>query len=158
MLAEIAERLETFIVERNLEARREGLLALRPCIIKLLGQTALLEAKVPLTLALTNDVDVYADYEFAVEQEFRRLLATKARELDSLGGEVWMPAETTYKPLFVGQYVTLLVADAESVLLSKGLKAARKNRQLLTEYLASGPSARFLQLANKYNLDLEQFL
>jgi len=158
MLVEIAERLETFVVERNLEARREGLLALRPCVIKLLGQAALLEAKVALTLALTNDVDVYADYEFAIEQEFRRLLATKGRELDSLGGEVWMPVETTYRALFVGQYVTLLVADAEAVLLSKGLKAARKNRQLLTEYLAHGPSARFLKLAQKYRLDLEQFL
>jgi hypothetical protein len=158
VLVEIAERLETFIVERNLEARREGLLALRPCVIKLLGQTALLEAKVPLTLALTNDVNVYADYEFAIEQEFRRLLGTRGRELDSLGGEVWMPSETTYQPLFAGQYVSLLVADAESVLLSKGLKAARKNRLLLTEYLARGPSARFLNLARKYQLDLEQFL
>ena len=158
MLVEIAERLETFVVQRNLEARREGLLVLRPCVIKLLGQTALLEAEVPLTLALTNDVDVYADYEFAVEQEFRRLLATKGRDLDSLGGEIWMPAETSYQPLFVGKYVTLLVADAESILLSKGLKAPRKNRQLLTEYLASGPSARFLKLVQKYHLDLEQFL
>ena len=158
MLVEIAERLETFVVERNLEARSEGMLMLRPCIIKLLGQTALIEAKVPLTLAATNDVDVCADYEFAVEQEFRRLLATKGRELDSLGGEVWMPAETTYQPLFVGHCVSLLVADTEAVLVSKGLKAARKNRPLLTEYLARGPSARFMKLARKYRLDLEQFL
>jgi hypothetical protein len=158
VLTEVAERLETFVVERNLEARREGLLALRPCVIQLLGQTALLEAKVPLTLALTNDVGVYADYEFAIEQEFRRLLATQGRELDSLGSEVWMPAETIYQPLYVGHYVKLHVADSESVLLSKGLKAARKNAQLLTEYLALGPSARFLKLAQKYHLDLEQFL
>src|SRR6187549_2780612 len=158
MLVEIAERLETFVVERNLEAHSEGMLMLRPCVIKLLGQTALIEAKVPLTLAATNDVDVCADYEFAVEQEFRRLLATKGRELDSLGGEVWMPAETTYQPLFVGHCVSLLVADTEAVLVSKGLKAARKNRPLLTEYLARGPSARFMKLARKYRLDLEQFL
>jgi hypothetical protein len=158
VLVEVAERLESFVVERNLEARRDGLILLRPCVIKLLGQTALIEAKVSLTLAATNDVDVYADYEFAVEQEFRRLLATKGHELDSLGREVWMPAETTYQPLFTGQYIKLLVADHESVLVSKGLKAARKNRALLTEYLARGPSARFLQLARKYALDLEQFL
>jgi len=158
VLVEIAERLETFVVERNLGARKEGLLTLRPCVIQLLGQTALLEAKVPLTLAATNDVDVYADYDFAIEQEFRRLLATKGRELDSLGAEVWMPTETAYQPLFVGHCVSLLVADAESILVSKGLKAARKNRPLLTEYLARGPSARFLKLAHKYRLDLEQFL
>ncbi len=150
MLVEVAERLESFVVERNLAARSEGLLALRPCVIKVLGQTALLEAKVSLTLAATNDVDVYADYEFAVEQELRRLLATRGRELDSLGSEVWMPTETTFQPLFSGHFVTLLVADVEAVLLSKALKAAGKNRNLLTEYLASGPSSRFLKLAQKY--------
>ncbi len=157
MLVEIAESLEAFVVQQNLQARSEGLLSLRPCVIKLLGQTALLEAQVPLTLAATKDVDVYADYEFAVEQEFRRLLAAKGRELDSLGGEVWMPKETLYQPLFDGRFVKLLVADAESVLVSKGLKAPRKNQPLLTEYLARGPSARFLKLAQKYGLDLEQF-
>jgi len=103
-------------------------------------------------------VERTADYEFAVEQEFRRLLALEGRDLDSLGGEVWMPAETTYQPLFTGHYVTLLAADADSVLVSKALKAPRKNQPLLTEYLARGPSERFLNLAEKYELDLEQFL
>lgn len=158
MLIDIAERLEGFVVARNIEARGDGVLMLRPCVIKLLGQTALFEAKVALTLAATKDVDVYADYDFAVEQEFRRLLAAQGRDLDSLGGEVWMPAETTYLTLFAGHFVTLLVADVEAVLLSKALKAARKNRSLLTEYLAGGPSPRFLKLAEKYRLDLEQFL
>ena len=158
MLIEIAELLEGFVVQQNLQARSEGVLALRPCVIKLLGQTALLEAKVALTLAATKDVDVYADYDFAIEQEFRRLLSARGRELDSLGGEVWMPKETTYQPLFVGRFVELFVADAEAVLVSKGLKAPRKNQPLLTEYLAGGPSARFLKLARKYRLDLEQFV
>ena len=88
MLIEIAERLEGFVIAQNLEARAEGLIALRPCVIKLLGQTALLESKVPLTLAATRDVYVYADYDFAIEKEFHRLLATKEHELDSLGAEV----------------------------------------------------------------------
>jgi len=103
-------------------------------------------------------VAVLADYDFAIEKEFRRLLALRGRELDSLGGEVWMPKETTYEPLFAGSFVELLVADAESVLVSKGLKASRKNQPLLTEYLAGGASARLLKLAAKYRLDLEQFV
>jgi oligoendopeptidase F len=54
--------------------------------------------------------------------------------------------------------VTLKVADEESVLLSKATKAPAKNAALLTEYLASGASERFMELAEKYGLDLEQFL
>ena len=157
MLRDIAEQLDQFILAQNAEARREGLPRLRPCTIKLLGQTALMESKVALSLAATNDVDVYADYQFAIEQEFRRLLALQGRDLDPLGREVWMPRETIYHSLFAGRFVTLLVADAESILLSKGLKAPRKNQPLLTEYLARGASARFLELARKYHLNLEQF-
>ena len=158
MLVEVAERLDAFVVARNIEARSEGLLALRPCVIRLLGQTALLEAKVALTLAATIDVDVYADYDFAIEREFRRLLAARGRELDSLGSEIWMPAETKYSSLFAGYFIALLVADTEAILISKALKAPSKNRSLLIEYLARGASRRFLQLAKKYGLDLEQFL
>jgi hypothetical protein len=157
MLREIAEQLDDFVLAYNAEARREGLLALPPCVIKLLGQTALMESKISLALAATNDVDVHADYHFAIEQEFRRLLALQGRELDPLGGEAWMPRETNYRPLFAGRFVTLLVADVESILLSKALKAPRKNQPLLTEYLARGASPRFLELARKYSLSLEQF-
>lgn len=158
MLRDVATQLDDFVLARNVEARREGLPTLRSCAIKLLGQTALMESQVSLTLAATNDVDVYADYEFVVEQEFRRLLKLRGYELDPLGGEVWMPNETTYSPLFSGRFITLLVADVESILLSKALKAPRKNQPLLTEYLARGASPRFLSLAQKYRLNLEQFV
>jgi hypothetical protein len=89
---------------------------------------------------------------------FERLLAREGRELDPLGHEIWMPEETRYSELFVGSFVRLLLAESDAVLVSKALKAPRKNRPLLTEYLAQGPSARFLELATKYSLDLEQFL
>ena len=46
----------------------------------------------------------------------------------------------------------------EAVLVSKALKAPAKNRSLLTEYLAKGASQRFLDMAKKYGVDLEQFL
>jgi hypothetical protein len=58
----------------------------------------------------------------------------------------------------VGPFVRLLLAEPEAILLSKAIKAPDKNRALITEYLAQGASDRFLELAKKYNLDLEQFL
>jgi hypothetical protein len=158
MLSKIAQKLDSWIVAQNLEARREGFPLLRPCRIRVLGQMALLEARAPLPVTVTNDVDVYADYEYAIEREFRRLLEQEGKSLDPSGHEVWMPRETRYSTLFRGQYVTLQIADLESVLLSKALKAPIKNRTLLTEYLARGANERFLAMAEKYKLDLEQFL
>jgi hypothetical protein len=158
MLSAVAAGLDAWILAQNLLARAEGLPSLRPCRIRVLGQSALLEGSTQLHLNVTNDVDVYADYEHAVEVEFRRLLALQGRELDPVGHEIWMPKETRYRELFRGEYVTMLVADAEAVLVSKALKAPAKNRALLVEYLAQGASERFFALAKRYRVDLEQFL
>jgi len=157
MLRQIAERLDDWVAEKNREARSEGTRQIKACRIRLLGQAALLELGVPLTLAATNDVDVYADYEFAVESEFRRLLRAQGKDLDPVGHEIWMPDETEYAVVYPGRFVELSVADSDAVLLSKGLKAPAKNRLILVEYLAKGASERFLRLAKKYRLKLDSF-
>ncbi len=158
VLKELAVQLDAWIALQNLEADEQGLPRLKPCRIRVLGQTALLEAGAPLQLNVTNDVDVYADYAHAIQVEFQRLLATRGKELDPSGHEVWMPRETRYGNLFVGSYVTLQLADVDAVLVSKALKAPEKNRALIIEYLAAGATERFLAMATKYHLDLEQFL
>lgn len=158
MLSEVAALLDAWIIDQNVGLRREGLPTYQPCQIQVLGQTALLEAGLALQLVATKDVDVRANYEHAVEAEFHRLLRARGRELDPVGHEAWMPKETTYAPLYAGRFVTLLLADADAVLVSKALKAPAKNRSLLTEYLAKGASPRFLQLSKRYGIDLEQFV
>ena len=127
------------------------------CTIHVLGQTALFEAALPLRLAATRDVDARADYDDATRREFARLLAREGRELDPLADEIWMPPGTRYTELFQGKLVRVLLAEPEAVLVSKALKAPSKNQPLLTEYLARGPSERFLELARKHAVDLEQF-
>ena len=49
-------------------------------------------------------------------------------------------------------------AKPGAVLISKALKAPKKNQALITEYLAKGASERFFALARKYGVDLEQFV
>jgi hypothetical protein len=158
VLVDLVERLDAWVLERNLEARAEGMLSLPPCTIYLLGQSALLEIGVPFKLAVTNDVDVRADYVYAIQAELRRLLKQAGKELDPLGDEIWMPKETLYDVLFAGEFVTLKVADVDAILVSKALKAPHKNRALIIEYLALGATPRFIQLARKYRVDLESFL
>ena len=158
MFVEVLRRLDRWVEAANAEAREEGMATIRPCTIRLLGQTALLEAGVELTLIATQDVDVYADYDWAVRKELERLLAERGRVLDPLGQEVWMPEETEYAPVYDGRWVDGYVAGPDFVLLSKALKAPVKNRALIVELLAKGASPRFLDLADRYGLDLERFL
>jgi hypothetical protein len=158
MLARVARALDDWVIDQNLEASREGLPHIHPFTIRVLGQAALFEANLSLTLVATRDVDVRADYPDAVRQELERLLQAEGRDLDPLGHEVWMPRETHYTELFSGRFARVLIADPEAVLVSKALKAPIKNRPLLIEYLAQGASQRFLDLSRKYGVNLEQFL
>lgn len=158
MLVAIAQRLDRWIEARNVELRREGLPALAPCRIRVLGQTALLEQRVPLHLVATQDVDAIGDYEHEVEHELARLLRAEGKVLDPHAREAWMPKETHYHRAFGGAFVTLELADPEAILISKALKAPEKNRALITEYLARGASERFLGLAVRYGLELGDFV
>jgi hypothetical protein len=119
---------------------------------------ALLEAGSSLTLANTKDVDVRANYEYSAQREFERILEKKGLILDHVGHEAWMPRETRYISLFEGRYVTLLAADQDAVLISKAKKAPGKNAALIREYLSQGASDRFFELAEKYEVELEQFV
>jgi hypothetical protein len=157
-LPELFLALDQWVAKENVRARAEGRLPHRKCTIRVLGQAALFAAELDLTLTGTQDLDAYADYEWAVQQELERLLAREGKVLDPHGHEVWMPRETRYNPLYQGSYVEAFVADPDAILISKAVKAVEKNKALITEYLAKGASERFFELAQKYDVDLEQFV
>lgn len=158
MLKTVFQQLDRWIESEN-EHRRNGGGALFPkTVIKVLGQSALFEAKVDLHLAATMDVDAYTEAEWVITKKFDELLRKHGRHWDAHSSEIWMPHETQYAPLFSGQHVEASLAEPDYVLLSKALKAPIKNRNLITDYLAKGASDRFLELAGRYHLDLEQFV
>lgn len=158
MLEEVFEELDHWVCARNVERALEGGLQLAPCEIRVLGQGALFELGIGLTLEATQDLDVYANYQHAVEVQFRQLLKARNIVLDPMGHEVWMPPETQYDLIHQGRFVTAKVAQAEYILLSKAARAPGKNRALLAEYLAKGATPLFLALAERHRVNLEIFL
>ncbi len=158
ILVQLFRALDQWVAKGNVRARAEGTLPYERCTIRVLGQAALSAADLDLTLTITQELDAYADFEWAVQQELERLLAKEGKVLNPHGREVWMPRETRYGPFYEGRHVEVLVADADAVLISKAFKAPEKNKALITEYLAKGASERFFELAQKYEVDLEQFV
>lgn len=157
-LPDVFLALDQWVARENVRARADGTPAHKKCTIRVLGQAALWVAKVDLTLTATQDLDAYADYDWVVQKELERLLAKDGQVLDPHGHEVWMPRETRYDLLYEGTYVDARVADPDAVLISKACKAPDKNMGLIIEYLAKGASERFFELAQKYAVDLEQFV
>jgi len=86
------------------------------------------------------------------------LLKAEGKILDPDWQQIWMPEETEYDNFYRGKFVTALIAQPEYVLISKALKAPAKNRALIVEYLANAASKKFETLAEKYKVDLGQFL
>ena len=158
MIIKIFKTLDSWTVNANKEAVSNSWPAIAPFYIKVLGQTALLEAKIELNITATMDVDVYANYQHPVKNEFERLLREQGRCLDPDSEKIWMPTETEYVQIFTGRLLTGFIAKNEYVLISKALKAPKKNNSLIVEYIAKGPSKLFMQLANKYKLDLKEFI
>ena len=150
--------LDSWMIQENEEFRANDSRPYKACTIRLFGQTALLEIGLGVPLVATQDVDVYADYEHPVMVKFDGLLKRRNLIVDPVGHEAWMPKETEYQLWYQGSYVTGLIAHPDFVLISKSLKAASKNRVLLNDYLALGASDRFIELAEKYDVDLVQFL
>lgn len=158
MLLEIFKKLDRWIIQENEKARDEGARLIAHAEFKILGQAALLEAQLSLELAQTGDVDAYTNATHLVLHHLDELLFGYGMHLDKLSDEIWMPEETTYSSVYKGEYIEMLIAVPEYVLVSKALKAPRKNAGVIVQYLAAGPSPFFFNLCDKYEVDLEQFL
>ena len=157
MLKVVFAALDRWCLAENANRVEMGALRLRPFEVKVLGQTALIEQHVKLPLVATHDVDAYANFDYTAMREFERLLLRRHRVFDRHSQEIWMPKETRYNVLFRGKIVTGKVARPEYVLLSKAIKAPRKNAELMRAYLRGKPSRVFVKLAETYNLDLRRF-
>ncbi len=155
MLLNIFQQLDQEIIELNLELQSEGSREIPKFYIKIVGQSALLEANTGLALTATMDVDAYANFVWLARVKFCDILKKHHLIYDSLSNEIWMPEETKYVHLYKGFVVDGYYAESEYVLLSKIAKAPEKNKNLILQYIAKGPSQLFLQLCGKYKIDLK---
>ena len=158
MLLNIFQQLDQEIIELNLELQAEGSREIPKFYIKIVGQSALLEANTGLALTATMDVDAYANFVWLAREKFCDILKKHHLIYDSLSNEIWMPEETKYVHLYKGFVVDGYYAELEYVLLSKIAKAPEKNKNLILQYIAKGPSQLFLQLCGTYKIDLKGVL
>ena len=118
MLKKVLSKLDQWIQNENLDRKKNGGMLISACEIKILGQTALIEAKLDLELAATADVDVYTNMDFIVRKQLDLLLSKFGKFLDPDGDFVWMPKETQYVPYFSGKYIKASLAKPEYILES----------------------------------------
>ncbi len=154
---EIFAKLDKAIAKLNALNREEKLFAYAKAEITLLGQVGLLmneNAALQLTIAQTADLDAVLKAEDKIKQTLKQILAEYGYTYDEDSPYIWVPPRSTLTPLFDFKHVFVNALDAESVLVSKAIKAASKNKILIREALASDlfPNLANRIVANKGNL------
>ena len=155
MIAKVFEELDQWIIEENKRITDEGGMRIGDVYFKVVGQSAVLEANLSIDVDNTADVDAFSNLSHSVQTQFNELLKPLGKVYDAHSGEIWMPAETQYTPIFTGLYVKAELAGVEYVMVSKALKAIDKNRVLLRSYIETDASELFSELAAKYGIILE---
>jgi hypothetical protein len=136
LFAELNARIE----EINGEKREEGLFAFPRTKVQLLGQMSLLaHEKVSslLSLAQTGDMDALLTMDQVIKDELKKLLKREGLIYDEDSYLIWIPPKVKFEKLFDFEHVVVESIDPESALVSKAVKAPKKNQQLIREAIAS---------------------
>lgn len=130
--------------------------------IILLGQIALLideHASKTLNPIATIDVDAFTKLDFSVEQELKKQLKKNNLELDMLSKEIWLRENYEKELFFRGEYLICYKVTPLDLLLSKAIKAPKKNKKLIQAALVDESfGADLIDLIVNEGGDIEYFL
>ncbi len=140
-LKHLFEKLNSAIELENNDRRDNSTVAIKKALITILGQTSLLideRVAVAIDLAATSDLDALVTAEYFVQQKFAELLKNEGLILDTDSPYIFLPKNHTFDPVYDFEFLQVSKIDAESALVSKAVKAAHKNKELIKDALASG--------------------
>lgn len=129
-------------LEERMEAQRQEFdddnLLSEKVKIQILGQMSLLmnpEVNSRIQLMGTRDVDALLKGRWGQTKIFREVLNEKGLTFDELSGEIWLPKDAKFIEYYDSHYVNVSYVDPISALTSKAVKAAEKNKVLITDAL-----------------------
>jgi hypothetical protein len=156
IFTELNERVDVL----NIERREEGGRQISKAEVKLLGQMSLLaneKVSALLYLAQTADMDALLNMDTIVKMELTRILQKHGLIYDEDSKLIWLPKGTRFEELFDLKNVTVKYIDPESALVSKAVKAPKKNKQLVREAITSGKFPTLVDRIEKNGGALEFF-
>ncbi len=134
LLKETFVSLNDFIAEYNSQIFSEGGIRIQKQTVKIVGQSALLCADLPFPVTATMDLDTVTILPDVVARKLDDLLSEHGLRLETDSHLIWMPEMTQYKILFDFDCVQVLIADPQSVILSKCKFDRLKDRKLIEDY------------------------
>lgn len=149
ILVLIFEKLQIAIDVENKERRESGARLIQRSKIEILGQTSLLvqpELTYSLSLAQTGDLYAMMNADDFVKKELKKILPQFGFIYDEDSPLIFIPKKSRFLPFLDLPLLKIVVIDPESALVSKAVKAPRKNIQLIRQAILSG---EFPQLVDR---------
>ncbi len=137
LINDVIKEFEAGIEAQRRELGDEGSL-LEKVKIQILGQMSLLmnpEVNSRIPLLGTQDVDALLKGRWGQTKIFRDVLNSKGLTFDELSSEVWLPKEAEFIEYYDSPFVNVSYLDPISALTSKAIKAAEKNKSLISDAL-----------------------
>ena len=141
ILDRVFHDLDHRIDEENKLRTGSGARIISQSDIKVLGQTSLLaqpELTYQLELAQTGDLDAQIRSEHFVKVELKKILPKYHLIYDEDSELIFTPKGSQFNSLGEYKNLNVKVIDPESALVSKAVKAPKKNKQLIRLALAIG--------------------
>ncbi len=160
-IEKIFSEFDKKIKQLNTRRRKEDLFSIKKTEIKLLGQMSLLaNKKVCFILSLTQTVDIDAllVMEQIAKEEFKKILKKYGFIYDEDSYLIWIPKGAIFEILFDFEYVRVECLDPESALVSKAVKAPKKNLQLIRQAIASEKFPNLIDRILENKGKLEDFI
>ena len=108
-----------------------------------------------LNLIQTGDMDAELQMDYFTKNKLMELLEANGLVYDEDSHLIWIPENAKAIDLFKFKNIEVKLIDAESIFVSKAVRAPQKNRQLIRQAIASGKFPDLVDriIENKGNLD-----
>ena len=108
-----------------------------------------------LNLIQTGDMDAEVQMDYFTKNKLMELLEANGLVYDEDSHLIWIPENAKAIDLFKFKNIEVKLIDAESIFVSKAVRAPQKNRQLIRQAIASGKFPDLVDriIENKGNLD-----
>lgn len=162
-LIKIFKELNRRIEAENQEREDSGAIKLLPVEIQILGQMSLLANEMAakfLVLQHTGDLDalIKSSQHFALHVLKKELLPKFGLVFDDDSEKIWIPPQSRFEKFCDFQFVRVKLLDPESALVSKAIKAPKKNKLLIVEAIASGQFSTLVERIEIHGGNLKFFL
>ena len=158
LMNKIFKELNQAVEIENRQRIKDGTLAIPKSEVILFGQMSLMlneSVATILNLIQTGDMDAELQMDYFTKNKLMELLEANGLVYDEESHLIWIPENAKAIDLFKFKNIEVKLIDAESILVSKAVRAPQKNRQLIRQAIASGKFPDLVDriIENKGNLD-----